>query len=58
MIYTAVFGAGIWYILRLMNRPPRPLEPTVAEHEDGPIRTAGITPAGQRLRQDQVRAGS
>jgi len=58
LIYTAVFGAGIWYILRLMNRPPRPLEPTVAEHEDGPIRTAGITPAGQRLRQDQVRAGS
>jgi cytochrome d ubiquinol oxidase subunit I len=53
LVYTAVFGVGIWYILRLMHRPPHPAEPTVAEHEDGPIRTAGITPGAQRLRQGE-----
>jgi len=44
IVYFAVFGAGVWYILRLMAKPPR----DVTEEEpaaDGPIRTAGITPA-------------
>ena len=42
--YFAVFGAGTWYILRLMSAPPSEGEPdTVA----GPIRTAGVTPAPQ-----------
>lgn len=42
VVYFAVFGMGIWYILRLMKKPP-------AAHEAGldgiPIRAAGITPA-------------
>jgi len=44
IVYFAVFGAGVWYILRLMAKPPRDVtgeEPAA----DGPIRTAGITPA-------------
>jgi cytochrome d ubiquinol oxidase subunit I len=41
VVYFIVFGAGIYYVLRLMGRPP-------AEHEPGlaaiPQRAAGITP--------------
>jgi len=47
VIYFAVFGVGIWYILRLMHAPPHPQEVTLAEDEQAPIRTAGITPASQ-----------
>ncbi|HEX7711985.1 MAG TPA: cytochrome ubiquinol oxidase subunit I [Sphingomonadaceae bacterium] len=43
VIYCAVFGVGIWYILRLMHKPPEPLEHG-AEALDEPIRTAGIVP--------------
>jgi cytochrome bd ubiquinol oxidase subunit I len=42
VVYFAVFGAGIWYILKLMNKPPQPGEPEPLEE---PIRTAGITPS-------------
>lgn len=43
VVYLAVFGAGIWYLLHLFNQTPK-------VHESGPptgvpIRTAGITPA-------------
>jgi cytochrome d ubiquinol oxidase subunit I len=42
LVYFAVFGAGTWYILRLMAKAPE-------EGEGGepktPIRTAGVTPA-------------
>ena len=42
VVYFAVFGAGVVYILKLMAKPP-------AEHETEPahvpVRTAGITPA-------------
>jgi len=41
IVYFFVFGAGIFYILRLMARLPRDPMPDLA---DGPIRTAGITP--------------
>jgi cytochrome bd ubiquinol oxidase subunit I len=41
VIYFAVFGAGTWYILRLMGNAPHAHE-TGAER--APIRTAGITP--------------
>ena len=42
LVYFSVFGAGIWYLLRLMQKPPEAHEATL----DGlPIRTAGITPA-------------
>ena len=40
--YFSVFGAGIWYLLRLMKKPPSTDEMGL----DGvPIRSAGITPA-------------
>ena len=44
IVYFAVFGVGVWYILRLMVKPPQPGEKDVKSEEDGPIRTAGITP--------------
>jgi cytochrome d ubiquinol oxidase subunit I len=44
LVYFAVFGIGTWYILRLMSHAPQPHEPPLS---DAPIRTAGITPAGQ-----------
>jgi cytochrome d ubiquinol oxidase subunit I len=44
IVYFAVFGIGIWYILKLMQRGPQPHESGLSE---GPIRTAGITPAAQ-----------
>lgn len=47
VVYFAVFGAGTFYILRLMSRPPDPAEEGVSDTLDGPIRTAGTTPAQQ-----------
>jgi cytochrome d ubiquinol oxidase subunit I len=41
IVYFAVFGAGTWYILRLMAKPPHAHESGV---EDAPIRSAGIMP--------------
>jgi cytochrome d ubiquinol oxidase subunit I len=46
LIYFAVFGAGVLYILRLMGRAPEIGEPGL-HSESGPIRSAGITPAPQ-----------
>ncbi len=45
-VYFAVFGVGIWYILRLMSHPPHPHEPG-AEVLNEPTRAAGVTPAAQ-----------
>jgi cytochrome d ubiquinol oxidase subunit I len=42
IVYFAVFGAGTWYILKLMAHPPHTGESGEAE---APIRTAGITPS-------------
>ena len=42
IVYFIVFGAGVYYILKLMAHPPHPGEPAEAR---APIRTAGITPA-------------
>jgi cytochrome d ubiquinol oxidase subunit I len=42
VIYFAVFGAGVVYILKLMGKPPGPHEPPPAHI---PVRTAGTTPA-------------
>ncbi|MBM3603911.1 MAG: cytochrome ubiquinol oxidase subunit I [Alphaproteobacteria bacterium] len=47
VIYFAVFGAGTYYIMRLMNRGPVSAEPSLSDSFDSPIRTAGITPAPQ-----------
>jgi cytochrome d ubiquinol oxidase subunit I len=46
LIYFAVFGAGVVYILRLMAHAPEAGE-RGTEAEPGPIRSAGITPAAQ-----------
>lgn len=45
LVYFAVFGAGTFYMLRLMNRSPDIGEPRLKGLAEGPIRTAGITPA-------------
>ncbi|MGN3973674.1 cytochrome ubiquinol oxidase subunit I [Tsuneonella sp. SYSU-LHT278] len=47
VVYFAVFGAGVWYILRLMAGGVQTGESGPGEGVAGPIRTAGITPAAQ-----------
>ncbi|WP_194096416.1 cytochrome ubiquinol oxidase subunit I [Marivivens aquimaris] len=49
VIYTAVFGAGTYYILRLMGHPPHTSEARYKDVVDGPTRTAGITPVTEEL---------
>lgn len=49
VVYFAVFGMGIWYLLRLMKKPPEAHEPPLGH---APIRSAGITPAAQVLSGD------
>jgi cytochrome bd ubiquinol oxidase subunit I len=41
-VYFAVFGAGVFYILRMMSHGPEPHEPDLAKGK--PVRAAGITP--------------
>ena len=41
VVYTAVFGFGVWYILRLMSQPPHAGETPLAAT---PTRSAGTTP--------------
>ncbi|MCK0122390.1 cytochrome ubiquinol oxidase subunit I [Loktanella sp. F6476L] len=41
IVYFFVFGAGTFYLLRMMGKPVGELDPL---RGDGPIRTAGITP--------------
>jgi cytochrome d ubiquinol oxidase subunit I len=43
VVYFLVFGAGTYYILRLMAKPPEPHEPDIEKGH--PTRAAGITPA-------------
>jgi cytochrome d ubiquinol oxidase subunit I len=43
VVYFIVFGFGTWYILRLMAKGVQAREPAV-DGDEGPIRTAGITP--------------
>ncbi len=44
IVYFAVFGVGVWYILKLMGKPPKPGEPGAKRGDKGPIRSAGIMP--------------
>jgi len=44
VVYFFVFGAGIFYILRLMSKPPSQQKIRLRE---GPIRTAGAIPVSQ-----------
>jgi cytochrome d ubiquinol oxidase subunit I len=46
VVYFVVFGAGVFYMLRLMRRPPAGDD---HELERGPHRAAGITPAQETL---------
>ena len=45
VVYFIVFGTGIWYLLKLMARTPQAGEIPPGADLEGPIRTAGITPA-------------
>ena len=55
VVYFIVFGAGIFYILRLMSHPPHRGE---AGPERGqPVRAAGITPSPACRKPDARRAG-
>lgn len=52
VVYFAVFGAGVWYLLHLAKKPPE-------AHETGldgtPVRTAGVTPAPAIIEGDTPR---
>ncbi|HLT78424.1 MAG TPA: cytochrome ubiquinol oxidase subunit I [Ferrovibrio sp.] len=50
VVYFAVFGAGIFYIFRLMGRTPGVVEPSEPK---APIRTAGITPGPGMLADNE-----
>jgi cytochrome d ubiquinol oxidase subunit I len=50
IVYFLVFGAGVFYLLRLMKTGPEFDQKGMATAE-GPIRTSGITPAQQIERQ-------
>jgi cytochrome d ubiquinol oxidase subunit I len=43
IVYFAVFGAGVFYVLRLMGQPPHPSEPDLSPQE--PMRAQGLMPA-------------
>jgi cytochrome d ubiquinol oxidase subunit I len=45
IVYFSVFATGTMYILRMMGKPPEAHEPTL--DREGPLRSAGITPAAQ-----------
>jgi len=45
IVYFAVFGIGMLYMMRLMAEAPRPFEPPLEDTPHGPMRAAGITPA-------------
>ena len=44
VVYFAVFSVGTWYLLRLMAATPHVHETDLKRGDQGPIRTAGITP--------------
>ncbi len=52
IVYFIVFGAGIFYMLRLVARPP---EGDGGELDRGPHRAAGITPV-QELQANRPEA--
>ena len=44
IVYFAVFGAGTWYILKLMSSAPHSGESDLEDSESGPVRAAGTVP--------------
>jgi len=58
VVYTAVFGAGTFYLLRLMAKAPKSDASSGVDPPDGPIRAAGITPApGMPGKGDEFMSG-
>lgn len=53
IVYFAVFGAGVWYILHLLRVSPHTGELGAKRGDKGPIRTAGITPGLTQDPSDQ-----
>ena len=49
IVYFFVFGAGVFYIMRMMSKPPGG---GGRELSKGPLRSAGITPAAQIAEQE------
>ncbi|MEO9876225.1 MAG: cytochrome ubiquinol oxidase subunit I [Anderseniella sp.] len=49
IVYFFVFGAGVFYIMRMMSKPPGG---GGEELSKGPLRSAGITPAAQIAGQE------
>jgi cytochrome d ubiquinol oxidase subunit I len=43
VVYFLVFGAGVFYMLRLMRAPPHPSEGEMPPDE--PVRAGGLLPA-------------
>ena len=54
LVYFTIFGAGTWYILRLMARSPEAGDDT---DDLGPTRAAGITPAASVRQHGRAPAG-
>ncbi|MGX7926570.1 cytochrome ubiquinol oxidase subunit I [Tsuneonella sp. HG094] len=54
VIYFAVFGAGVWYILKLMADGVQTGESGLEDGVAGPIRAAGITPAAHHIGDGQA----
>jgi cytochrome d ubiquinol oxidase subunit I len=44
VVYFFVFGAGVFYLLRLMSKPPESDEDALSS---GPLRSAGVHPAAR-----------
>jgi len=44
LVYSAVFGVGIWYLLKMMHTAPHAHEAPLEAHAHAPIRTAGPIP--------------
>jgi cytochrome d ubiquinol oxidase subunit I len=58
LVYFTVFGAGTFYILRLMGRPPTSHEPRLKDAPEGPMRASGVTPAfGEAERHAKAKPG-
>ncbi|MEO0413092.1 MAG: cytochrome ubiquinol oxidase subunit I [Pseudomonadota bacterium] len=54
LVYFLVFGAGVFYILRLMSAPPPEQEKDAVRVGSGPIRTSGLTPVQQAAAEGLV----
>ncbi|QDC11130.1 cytochrome ubiquinol oxidase subunit I [Oceanicola sp. D3] len=52
VVYMAVFGAGTWYILRLMSHPPATGEPRLKDVATGPVRAAGRSPVSDAPKEE------